>query len=262
MNSDMTQELLKTGAMGKPQGERHALKKEKHDDMPPVHHLAIIPDGNRRWAKERGLPSEEGHRTGLLDVSPAILRAAFARKIHTVTLWLFSTENWSRSKSEVDYLMEINQTFLQKMRSVAREQKIRLAHLGRKDRIPGSLLKEILEAEEETKSHKNHHFNFAIDYGGRDELIRAMQKLYREITDPEKINEEMVCRLLDTAGQEHTCPDIIIRTSGEHRVSGFLPWQSDYSELFFLEKHFPDFTELDLDLALSVYQKRERRFGA
>lgn len=244
-----------------PQVESQVGAQNRPPGHKPVDHLAIIPDGNRRWAKERGLATIEGHRVGLLETSPAILKAAFAQGIHTVTLWLFSAENWSRDSKEIDYLMKINKIFLETMLPFVHEKEVRVVHLGRKERIPPALVDQLKAVEKATQEYDDHLLNVAIDYGGRDELLRVMTKLAARGVEPGQITEETICRLLDTAGQEYPCPDVMIRTSGEHRVSGFLPWQSYYSELFFIEKHFPDFTAQDLESILDSYQKRERRFG-
>lgn len=223
-------------------------------------HLVIIPDGNRRWAKDRGLPSLEGHRRGF-EITPKIARAARDFGIHTLTIWAFSTENWNRSRKEVNYLMKMYEWFIDKHLDEAKKDSVRLVHLGRKDRIPESLAQKIRQAEAETKNNTKNILNIALDYGGRDELLRTIKKIVDDKVKAEEIDEELVKSYLDTHDQPFPYPDLLIRTSGEQRTSGILPWQESYVELYFGEDHFPDFTPEKLRDAIIDYSSRDRRFG-
>jgi undecaprenyl diphosphate synthase len=256
-------------------------------------HVAIIPDGNRRWAKSHNLPVLEGHRRGAKRFKEL---AAYARQkgIHTLTAWGFSTENWSRDSAEVTNLMELFIWLIREYEPDAHTDQIRIRHLGRKDRLPAKLLSELNRVEESTAKYDRHDFNICIDYGGQDEIIRAvnnllnsrslliknyldqlsvsvdpsttqslseinMRELLQFLTNP--VTTTDFAQLLDTHDQLYPCPDLLIRTSGEHRTSGLLPFQSAYTELYFEPSHLPDFTIAKLELALSSFTSRDRRFG-
>lgn len=238
-------------------------------------HIAIIPDGNRRWAKEHKLPPFEGHRRGFEAVKKLL---HYSRKlgVHTMTFWGFSTENWNRSSEEVSYLMKIFEDYISDNIRDAHKYGVRIYHLGRKDRVPESLRKKLEQAEEETKSYTNHDLNICIDYGGQNEIIRVAQKacedVLRGVVKPEDLAAEIgkyntncpiyqINKYFDTKDQPFPYPDLIIRTSGERRLSGFLPWQSAYSELYFAQVHMPDFDEKELMKAIEDFNKRDRRFG-
>lgn len=253
-------------------------------------HLAIIPDGNRRWAKLHGLPTIKGHQKGF-QVLLKIAKAARSWGVHTISLWLFSTENWQRDKSEVDYLMKIEEAMLKKHLPEAKKEGVRIIHLGRKDRIPASFARALKDAEDQTRKNTDHVLNIAVDYGGRDEIVRAIKKyqisnikhqtmtervkgtpprwpegtprMVKELTSEEVDGptEELFSQFLDTADQPYPYPDLLIRTSGEMRISGFFPWQTSYTEFYFLKKHLPDCTVDDLKEAILEYNRRERRFG-
>lgn len=223
-------------------------------------HIAIIPDGNRRWAKERGLPSFEGHKRGF-DVAIKIGKKIRSLGIHTLTFWAFSTENWNRSKKEVSYLMKMYEMLIERNLKQALKEKIRIIHLGRKDRISKRLLERIQNSEEKTKNFKNYILNIALDYGGRNEVIRAIKKMRSEKLEMRNLSEENFNQFLDTADQPYPNPDLIIRTSGEQRTSGLMIWQAAYAEYVFLEKHFPDLKDEDIENAIEEYSKRQRRFG-
>ena len=216
-------------------------------------HIAIIPDGNRRWAREHGLPTLEGHRKGF-DVGVKIARYIRSLGVHTLTIWAFSTENWNRKREEVSYLMRLYEVMLDKFFDEALKDNVRIVHLGRKDRIPKSLLKKIEDVEQKTRDNTKYILNIALDYGGRDEVLRAIKKLGN-------LTEESFPKFLDTTGQPYPNPDLIIRTSGEMRTSGLMIWQAAYAEFYFLQKHFPDLIEKDIDNALEEFAKRQRRFG-
>jgi undecaprenyl diphosphate synthase len=222
-------------------------------------HIAIIPDGNRRWAKEKGLPSLEGHRRGF-DVGIKIGKKIRSLGVHTTTIWAFSTENWNRTEKEITYLMELYQAFLEKNLKEALKEKIRIIHLGKKDKIPKKLLESIENSEEKTKNFKDYILNIALDYGGRDEMIRAIEKIKDQKSKIE-LSEDNFNQFLDTANQPYPNPDLIIRTSGEQRTSGLMIWQAAYSEYIFLKKHFPDVTDEDIEQSIEEYSQRQRRFG-
>lgn len=223
----------------------------------PVH-LAIIPDGNRRWAKSKGLPTFEGHRKGFEAISK-IAEKARELGVRVFTVWAFSTENWNRAKSEVSYLMKIYEEWVRKNTEKAVKDKVRLIHIGRKDRIPQSLRRALENAEKKTQKFGKNFLVLALDYGGRDEIFRAFQKaksLKKNIT-----SENDIAGLLDTKDLPHPYPDLVIRTSGEQRISGFMSWQTAYSEFIFVKKHLPDFTPKDLELCFEEFSRRQRRYG-
>jgi len=224
-------------------------------------HIIIIPDGNRRWARARGLPDYKGHQEGAA-VLAKILETSRDLGIHTATFWGLSTENWrERSKKEASMLMEIMTSGIDKHLSDAKKQGVRVIHLGRKDRLPSFLLKRIEKVEKETKNNSDYIFNIALDYGGQDEIIRAVQKLIVDGVKPEDVNEKLMDKYMDTAGQPYPYPDLIIRTSGEQRTSGILLWQSHYAETYWEPDHFPSFTPEKLRDAILDYSRRRRRFG-
>ncbi|MBI2051794.1 di-trans,poly-cis-decaprenylcistransferase [Candidatus Roizmanbacteria bacterium] len=223
-------------------------------------HLAVIPDGNRRWARARGLPTLEGHRRGFNALSK-VAEKARELGVKIFTVWAFSTDNWQRSKKEVSYLMHIYEEFIDKNLKTALKDKIKIVHIGRKDRIPKTLQKKLNDAQEKTASFTKHYFVLALDYGGRDELLRAIQKIRNPKSEIRNLAEESFGRLLDTKDLPQPEPDLIVRTSGEHRLSGFMLWQSAYSELYFEEKKLPDVTEKDLIKWIGEYNRRKRRFG-
>jgi undecaprenyl diphosphate synthase len=221
----------------------------------PVNHLAVILDGNRRWAKERGLPSLEGHRRGY-DVMKSIALAAFERGVGHFSAFVFSTENWQRSAEEVDYLMGLLRRALTvELRELA-DRGVRLKVL---EGLPSGMAAAIEDAERSTAANDRGQMNLCLNYGGRAEIVDGMKKLLASGARPEAIDEAAVGRALWSAGVPD--PDLIVRTSGEKRLSGFLTWSGTYSELLFLDKHWPDFTEDDLDAALAEYERRQRRFG-
>ena len=224
-------------------------------------HIAIVLDGNGRWARSRGLPATKGHEAGATAVS-AILDTARGLGVHTFTLWGFSTENWKRPPAEVQKILGLVKTYLKKELKNAKKEGVRFYHLGRRDRLPKDLLKWIIKVEEETKNNTKFIINIALDYGGRDEIVRAVKKIVNDKVPSEKIDEELFASYLDTSGQPYPYPDLFIRTSGEQRTSGFLPWQMVYTEFYFEEDHLPDMTPDKLKSAILDYSRRRRRFGA
>lgn len=225
-----------------------------------LNHIAIIPDGNRRWAKKRNLPTSEGHRRGF-QVLQKILNRIWETEINTVTLWGLSTENRGRSKEEVDFLMSVFEKLISDNLKDAIKRKIKITHLGRKDRLSKNLLKKILDSQERTRNFNEKYLNVGIDYGGRDEIIRAIRKMVNGKWKMENLSEENLNQFLDTGNQPYPNPDLIIRTGGDMRTSGFMIWQSAYSEYFFLNKYLPDMTTQDLDKIMNDFINRERRFG-
>lgn len=224
-------------------------------------HIAIVLDGNGRWARSRGLPVTKGHKAGASAVR-VILDTARDLGVHTVTLWGFSTENWKRPPTEVQKILGLVKYYLQKELVNAKKQGVRFYHIGRRDRLPKDLLSWIKRAEEETKDNTKYVLNIALDYGGRDEIIRAVKKIVDDKIPSLKINEEFFASYLDTAKQPYPYPDLFIRTSGEQRTSGFLPWQMVYTEFYFEQDHLPDMTPEKLKAAILDYSRRRRRFGA
>jgi len=224
-------------------------------------HLAVIPDGNRRWARSRGLAPTEGHKKGA-EVMLNLFRMAREWGIHTVTFWGLSTENWiERSEQEVKLLMKIIARFLDKSLAEAKEEGVRVIHLGRKDRLPKILLDKIKKVEEETKNNTKFVFNIALDYGGQDEIVRAVQKMIAAGVQEKDVNIKLIDSYLDTHDQPYPYPDLIIRTSGEQRTSGILLWQSHYAETYWEPSHLPDFNAEKLKDAVLDYSRRRRRFG-
>ena len=223
-------------------------------------HIAIIPDGNRRWARARGLSTLQGHKKGFYR-AVEVARAARSLGIHTVTLWGFSTENWDRKKKEINYLMKLYGKLIDDYLKEAKENNVKIVHLGRKDRLPKVLLKKIIQAEKETKNNKKYIMNIAIDYGGHDDILRAIQGMIKDKVKAENVNKKLVEKYLDTKGQPYPYVDLMIRTSGEQRTSGFLLWQSEYNEFYWEYEHFPSFTPQKLKEAILDYSRRRRRFG-
>ena len=224
-------------------------------------HIAMILDGNRRWARARKLEPWKGHYYG----HKAVLELAHsARKlgVHTFTVWAFSTENWERPQKEVDEIMNLFRRGLRENESDFHKNKVALVHLGRKDRLPKDLRNELTRVELETSKYlKNHIFNLAIDYGGRSEIVRATQKAIKSGIKPEDLDEKTFEKFLDTYGQPYPNPDLFIRTSGEQRTSGLMPWQMVYAEYLFADVHLPDFTAEHLKNAILDFSRRRRRFG-
>ncbi|MEX1052523.1 MAG: polyprenyl diphosphate synthase [Patescibacteria group bacterium] len=219
-------------------------------------HIAIIPDGNRRWAKKKGLPTFEGHRRGF-EIMRTVGRRVRELGIKILTVWAFSTENWNRSEEEIEYLMDIYESWVDMHLAEALRDKVRIIHIGRDDRIRESLRLKLKNAEQKTKKFDKYYLCIALDYGGKDEIVRAINSIKKN----SKVDEKGFEKYLDTKEVPFPNPDLVIRTSGEFRTSGFMPWQTIYSEYIILEKYFPDFTIKDLEECLTIYSKRKRRFG-
>jgi len=234
------------------------LKLPKGTKIPD--HIAIIPDGNRRWARSRGLHTLEGHKMGF-DMALKLAKTAREWGIHTVTLWGFSTENWDRTEKEISYLMRLYRRLIDRYLKEAHEEEIQIRHLGRKDRLPKSLLTKIADAEEQTKHYTKYIANIGIDHGGHDDILRAIQKIIKAGIPAEKIDEKLLTSFTDLHDQPYPYVDLMIRTSGEQRTSGFLLWHSHYTEYYWENDHFPDFTPDKLRSAIMDYSRRRRRFG-
>lgn len=221
-------------------------------------HIAIIVDGNRRWARERGLPTLAGHKKGAERVGE-IVKYAQELGVKIITIYAFSTENWKRQKEEVSYLMGLFDDYARSKIDEARDLGIQVRILGDIHGLPNSLQKALSQLMEATRNNEKLIFNIAINYGGRDELVRAFRKLLLANVPAAELSEELISNNLDTAGLPD--PDLIIRTSGEQRLSNFLPWQGTYAELYFPQVYWPDFDKKQLDIALEEFRKRQRRMG-
>lgn len=221
-------------------------------------HIGIIMDGNRRWAKERGLPALEGHRQGYERLKK-IARLCFKKGVKILTVFAFSTENWDRSKKEVSYLMRLFKRAVQESLNEFHKENIRIKISGRINQLSKDLQEVISRTVEKTKNNTKGILNIALNYGGRPEIIDAIKKIIEKRIPTNKIDEKIIKENLYTSDLPD--PELIIRTSGEQRLSGFLLWESVYSELYFTPKYWPDFNEQDLNKALEEYTQRERRFG-
>ena len=221
-------------------------------------HVAIIMDGNGRWAKARGLPRTEGHRQGTENLR-RILRAAVEFGVEILTIYAFSTENWKRPRAEVRVLMSILEMVIDRELKELNEEGVQIRHIGEMQGIPRTLQKKIQAATELTKNNKNLILNVAFNYGGREEIVNAVRRIVREGVAPEDIDEELISSYMYTSTLPD--PDLIIRTSGEIRLSNFLVWQSTYAECYFTSVYWPDFDREQLLKALHEYSHRTRRFG-
>ena len=225
-------------------------------------HVAIIMDGNGRWAAERGLPRGEGHRRGVEAVRQTV-RAAFELGISHLTLFSFSSENWSRPQAEVDFLFGLFRLYIRRDVAELHAQGVRINVIGKREGLPADMLGMIEESEALTKSNSNLELILAFNYGSRDEIARAARAIGREVRDgrldPESVDEATFAAHLDTAAFPD--PDLVIRTSGEFRLSNFLLWQSAYAELVFLPVYWPDFGKETLDGAIAEFTRRSRRYG-
>jgi len=225
-------------------------------------HIAIIMDGNGRWAKKHTIGRIRGHEKGVQAVKTTV-RACLEIGIKYLTLFAFSMENWNRPDEEVQALMSLLEKYLDKETKQLNKQGIRLEIIGDLDLLNPSLKAKVLQAREETKNNERMILNMALSYGGRDEIVNAVKKIIREIRENkiniENINKGFFSNYLYTAGMPD--PDLLIRTSGEYRISNFLLWQMAYTELYFTNILWPDFTKEHLLKAIATYQKRERRFG-
>ncbi len=222
------------------------------------HHVAIIMDGNGRWARKRNLPRVAGHRAGTENLR-RILEACVRNNIKILTLYAFSTENWNRPADEVSGLMRLLETVIDRELADLDKNGVQIRHIGRLDRIPATLQHKIRVAMDRTRHNDRLILNVALNYGGRAEIVDAVKAMLAEGLHPEYIDEQTIGRYLYTCGLPD--PDLIIRTSGEYRTSNFLIWQSAYSEYYVTDTYWPDFDENELKKAIDHYARRERRFG-
>jgi undecaprenyl diphosphate synthase len=222
------------------------------------HHLAIIMDGNGRWARERGKPRHEGHQAGTENLR-RILRACTEFGIKILTIYAFSTENWGRPPAEVAFLMRILETVIDRELNELHGNGVQLRHIGHLDGLQKHLQNKVRQAIEKTKNNDRLILNVAFNYGGRDEVAHALRRIIQDGIPAEQVDETLIGYYLSTAGQPD--PDLVIRTSGEMRVSNFLIWQGAYAEYFVTPTFWPDFDKEALHQALIEYSNRERRFG-
>ncbi|OHP82786.1 isoprenyl transferase [Staphylococcus sp. HMSC063A11] len=245
--------------------KRNKTKISHNDDL-DLHnlpeHVAIIMDGNGRWAKKRKMPRIKGHYEGMKTIK-TVTREASDLGIKYLTLYAFSTENWSRPENEVNYIMNLPVNFLKTFLPELIEKNVQIETIGFLDAVPKSTIEAIQHAKEKTKNNTGLKLIFAINYGGRAEIVQSMKSIYDELQrngqDSKDIDESMINNHLMT--HSYPDPELLIRTSGEQRISNFLIWQSSYSEFIFNEKLWPDFDGEEFKNCLKIYQSRQRRFG-
>lgn len=232
---------------------------DKNDKSVPQH-IVLFPDGNRRWAKEQGLDTLEGHLKGLENFEGLLLWCK-SRGVKIITVFGFSSENWNRSQEEVNYLMDLFEKYLSDKSTIEKfqEEGIRVKIIGQKERLKPSLQQIIVNIEEKTKQNSTFHLNLAVSYGGKWDIMQATKNIVKENIPVDEITEETIASHLSTSGFPD--PDLIIRVGGEKRLSNFVLWQAAYAELYFSPKYWPTFTEQDFDEALEEYARRQRRFG-
>lgn len=221
-------------------------------------HIAIIMDGNGRWAKKRGLPRLAGHQAGTENLR-RVIRSCVELGVRYLSIYAFSTENWGRPKEEVEGLLKILESVIEKELAELNQEGVQLRHIGRLEKLPDSLRKKVENAIDLTKNNNTLTVIIAFNYGGRDEIVYAVEQLIREGVRVEEISESLISKKLFTAGIPD--PDLIIRTSGEMRLSNFLIWQAAYSEYYVTPTYWPDFDKSELQKAIEAYCKRSRRFG-
>lgn len=225
-------------------------------------HVAIILDGNGRWAKAKGLPRKAGHVQGAKNVE-TICEAAYNMGIKYLTVYAFSTENWNRPQDEVDALMQLLRNYMKTCLKTAAKNNMSVRVIGDKTRLADDIRDSIAKLEEATKDYTGLHFQIALNYGSRDEITRAVKSLAQQVAAgelaPEQITEQTISEYLDTVGIPD--PDLMIRTSGEQRISNYLLWQLAYAEFYFTPVPWPDFDKKELEKAIEAYQNRDRRYG-
>ena len=234
---------------------------EENEKKVPAH-VAIILDGNGRWAKKRGLPRSMGHREGCKVVEQTVEDAA-KLGIRYLTVYAFSTENWKRSAEEVGTLMQLFRYYMKRLLKVAKANNVRVCMIGERSRFDNDIIEGINRLEEETRDNTQMTFTIAVNYGSRDEITRAVRHMLKDcqtgILFPDQVSEETISGYLDT--REIPDPDLLIRTSGEERLSNFLLWQLAYAEFYFTDVLWPDFNKAELEKAIEKYNSRDRRFG-
>lgn len=232
------------------------------EELKMPNHVAIILDGNGRWAKAKGLPRNMGHVEGAKNVE-AICEEAYRMGIQYLTVYAFSTENWNRPREEVDALMKLLRNYMKTCLKTAEKNRMCVRVLGEKSRLDQDIQVRIRELEEATKNNDGLHFQIAINYGGRDEIVRAVKRIGQEIRrgelEPQEITEQLISEHLDTYGIPE--PDLLIRTCNEQRISNFLLWQLAYTEFYFTPVPWPDFDREELVKAVEAYNHRDRRYG-
>lgn len=242
------------------ESEKDRVEVIKQNHLPS--HIAIIMDGNGRWAKKRALPRIAGHHEGM-KVVKKITKLANRLGIETLTLYAFSTENWKRPKQEVDYLMKLPEEFLSSFLPELNEENVKVCMMGYKDQLPNSTWNAVNKAIETTKDNTGLTLNFALNYGSRSEIIDAIKGISQDIKNEKiaenDINEDLISSYLMTKGLSE--PDLLIRTSGELRLSNFMLWQLAYTELWFTDVLWPDFSDGHLLEAIEAFQSRSRRYG-
>lgn len=223
-------------------------------------HVAFIMDGNGRWAEARGLPRIQGHRQGMQTIR-TVLECAREWGIHWLTFYAFSTENWKRPREEVQFLFQLLENYLREEERKLHENEIQLRVIGDYEKLPSSLVQHLKRVIRETEAYQRWHLIVALSYGGRDEILRAIQRYLQGIKEPSgnDLDEVRFSQYLDTAGIPD--PDLLIRTSGEQRISNFLLWQCAYTEFVFIPEYWPDFTAEVFHRALHEYARRDRRYG-
>ncbi len=227
-------------------------------ESPVPNHIGIIMDGNGRWASERGLPRSMGHQKGA-DVVREIVKSASNMGVKILTLFGFSEENWSRPFDEVSLLLKIAETYLRKELNELHKENVRFQVIGNKSKLPASLQSIIEEAEQKTANNDRFYLNLALSYSGKWDIVNAVKSIIAKNTQAVDVTEELIAQHLSLNNTPD--PDLLIRTSGEQRVSNFLLWQLAYTELYFCDAMWPDFNEKELEIAIQSYQQRHRRFG-
>jgi undecaprenyl diphosphate synthase len=221
-------------------------------------HVAIIMDGNGRWATQRGLPRAAGHRAGTENIRRVIERVA-DHDVQYLTLYAFSTENWNRPRPEVRALIRLLRYFLRRELENLHRNNVRLRMLGHMETLPEWLQQQVGQAIERTAGNTGMTLNICFSYGGRDDIVMAVRAAMQSELSPDEVTEEAFSRFLSTGGMPD--PDLVIRTAGDHRISNFLLWQAAYAELYFTDTFWPDFGREDIDIALAEYGRRKRKFG-
>lgn len=233
------------------------MTKQKPNNVPT--HVAIIMDGNRRWAVKKGLGPVDGHKYAAEKAIEPIVERALEKGIEFLTFWAFSSENWKRDKKELEGLFKIFRGALKQKTDKLNEKGVKLQIIGDINQFPKDITQKAIEGVKKTANNDKITVSFALNYGGRPELLRAVKKMLKDKVSPMELTERTFSSYLDTAGMPD--PDLIIRTGGEKRLSGLMPWQAIYAEIYFTDTLWPDFTPRRFDKAVAEYQKRTRRFG-
>jgi len=234
-----------------------------NQNIQTINHVAIICDGNRRWAKSKGWKPFQGHQYAVDNVFEDLITTAVKNNIKFITFWVFSTENWQRESTEVEGLLQLFRVFFDRKINSFDQKGIKFKMIGDSNKFPTDIQEKISAAQEKTKQNATITVSLAMNYGGRDEIIRATKKIAEDVEKglitSSSINDELFASYLDTDGMPD--PEMIVRTSGDYRLSGFLPWQGVYSELFFVETPFPEFNGEKLSAVIEEFSSRQRRFG-